>query len=119
VRAGAPLKTGPAGEVTQQAPQHPKTYRYYYAWSDLEGTQPGLALSPGLLLALGFLAYERFGVSVQAKRVLGWLEPALALACGYWIYLRTFLRELWIGGYLAFLGFSCCSWPRGFTSRHS
>jgi hypothetical protein len=86
-------------------PGQPKVYSYYYAWTDLHPTQPwGWLFLLVFFWPAAFLAHERFGRSDRAKRVFLWMEPPLALASGYAVYMRTFLRELWVGGYLAYIG---------------
>jgi hypothetical protein len=101
----APPKVAGPSQAAPSAPDHPKTYRYYYAWTDLHSTQPwGWLFLLVFFWPAAFLAHERFGRSDGAKNVLLWMEPPLALASGYAIYLRTFLRELWVGGYLAYVG---------------
>jgi len=103
----APLKGDGAFRAAPPAADQPKAYRYYYSWTDLDSTQPwGWFFLLVFFWPAVFLAYERFGRGDGAKRVILWMEPALALACGYWLYLRTFLRELWVGGYMAYLGFA-------------
>jgi hypothetical protein len=103
-QAAPPLSPGVApGPVAR--PDAPETYRYYYAWTDLDRDPPwawlflGVFFWPPLLLGI-----HRFGKSATLKRALLWTEPLLALGSGYWLYLRTFLREIWIGGYLAYAG---------------
>jgi hypothetical protein len=101
----APRRGDGAFRAAAAAPGSPKVFRYYYAWTDIQSTQPwGWLFLLVFFWPAAFLAHERFGRSEAAKRVLLWMEPALAVACGYWLYLRTFLRDLWVGGYLAYLG---------------
>lgn len=102
----SPPEAGLQAGAKALAPERPKVYHYYYAWADLEVGQPaGWLFLLVFFWPAAFLAFERFGRDGTAKRALLGLEPLLALGSGYWLYLRTFLRELWIGGYLAYLGF--------------
>ena len=99
-----PPKGAGTPQAAQQRADSPKTYRYYYAWTDIESSQPwGWLFLLVFFWPLAFFGYEHFGRSAGAKRALLWVQPALALGSGYWLYLRTFLRELWFGGYIAYI----------------
>ncbi len=79
-------------------------YTYYYAWSHFRAGDLGSWLLILLFLwPLGFLLAEL--LSGRENKTL-WLPLARSLlAAGsiFYLYLSTFLYELWFGGYLAYL----------------
>lgn len=83
---------------------HP-TYRYFYAWTDFEADSAGSWLIFLVFLwPLPFLAHE---CTRRGRPVPLWVQAVqLPLAAGAvtLLYYRTFLDELWVGGYLAYAG---------------
>lgn len=100
----------PLARCSQQDPRAPKVdppaYTYYYAWSDFDA---GSVWSWAILLAffwpVPILLFERLRGSARppgAAFLL--LQALLALLAGYAVFRETVLKELWIGGYLAYTG---------------
>lgn len=95
------------GESAEPA-QGSSGYTYYYAWSDFD------PLSPGSWLMLAIFAWPVALVLYQAisrRPASVWLPSAqVCLSAGslYVLYIRTFLYELWYGGYVAYAGLSVC-----------
>jgi hypothetical protein len=80
-----------------------QTYRYYYAWTDFDVLSPASWLVfVAFLWPLPFLACEIAAKKREAR--IWWSAAQLLLAGGAitLIYYRTFLNELWVGGYLAY-----------------
>jgi hypothetical protein len=102
--AGAAL-TAETAETAQagQPPAQPATYKYFYAWTDFKVDSAGSWLIFLVFLwPLPFLAHEW---TRRGKPVPLWVLAAqLPLAAGAvtLLYYRTFLEELWVGGYLAY-----------------
>jgi len=96
----------PNGESTNQG-QEQSVYTYYYAWSDFDVHSPGSWLA-GMIFAwpVGLLLFEL--ISRRPASFI-WLRAAqiiLSVVSMYVLYLRTFLYELWYGGYIAYAAFS-------------
>jgi hypothetical protein len=83
-------------------------YTYYYAWSDFD------PLSPGSWLILAIFAWPVALVlfEVVSRRPASiWLPAVQVLLFAgslYVLYVRTFLYELWYGGYMAYAALSVC-----------
>ena len=92
----------PADQQPQTPPSEMK-YDYHYAWSNFDAAEPGdyvallVFLWPIPVLLLELFARRRWLVLT-----LLWLQPVLCLGAGYVLYMRTFLEQLWTGGYMAF-----------------
>jgi hypothetical protein len=88
--------------------QGSSAYTYSYAWSDFD------PLSPGSWLILAVFAWPVALVlfEVISRRPASiWLPALQALLFAgslYVLYLRTFLYELWYGGYIAYAALSVC-----------
>jgi hypothetical protein len=97
-------RNGESADPGQGSP----AYTYYYAWSDFD------PLSPGSWLVLAIFAWPAALVLYEViSRRPGsiWLRAAQALLFAgsiYILYIRTFLYELWYGGYLAYAGLLVC-----------
>lgn len=91
-----------------QTPSQPATYKYFYAWTDFQaGSAGSWLIFLAFLWPIPFLAYEW---THRDRRAPIWLPAAqLPLAAGaiLLVYYRTFLNELWIGGYLAYIALGC------------
>jgi hypothetical protein len=83
-------------------------YTYYYAWSSFD------PLSPGSWLILAIFAWPVALVLYQAvsrRPASVWLPSVQVLLFAgslYVLYIRTFLYELWYGGYIAYTALSVC-----------
>jgi hypothetical protein len=88
--------------------QGPSAYTYYYAWSDFD------PLSPGSWLMLAIFAWPVALVVYQVitrRSTAVWLPAMQVLLFAgslYVLYVRTFLYELWYGGYIAYTALSVC-----------
>lgn len=79
-------------------------YNYHYAWSDFDADEPGDYLALLVFLwPIPVLLIELFARKRWLYLTLLWLQPFLCLGAGYFLYLRTFLEQLWTGGYMAFV----------------
>ena len=98
--AGAADAAGPA-----QTPGSAASYKYYYAWTNFDASEPwSWLIFVVFLWPLPFLAWE---VLAKGRPVLLWVSAIqIPLGAGSitLVYYRTFLHELWIGGYLAYIG---------------
>jgi hypothetical protein len=87
-----------------ETPTTPTTYRYYYAWTDFRVSEiSSWLLFLAFLWPLPFLAHEALA---RGKAARIWVSAAqLPLGAGAitLIYYRTFLHQLWVGGYLAYI----------------
>jgi hypothetical protein len=80
------------------------TYRYYYAWSHFRVGDIGSWLLILLFLwPLGFLLAELLSRRENKTFWLPLARTLLAAGSIFYLYLNTFLFELWYGGYLAYL----------------
>jgi hypothetical protein len=91
-----------------QPPAPARAYRYFYAWTDFKVDSAGSWLIFLVFLwPLPFLAFEwtRRGGPVPL-----WVQAVqlpLAAGAGAILYYRTFLDELWVGGYLGYAALGC------------
>ena len=101
-----------AGSATPSAgpSETPTTYRYYYAWTDFRVSEiSSWLLFLAFLWPLPFLAHEALA---RGKAARIWVSAAqLPLEAGAitLIYYRTFLHQLWVGGYLAYIALGAYS----------
>lgn len=89
----------------QQPPPPPGEvkYNYHYAWSSFDANEPGDYLALLVFLwPIPVLLLELFARRRWLLLTLLWLQPLLCLGAGYVLYMRTFLEQLWTGGYMAF-----------------
>jgi drug/metabolite transporter (DMT)-like permease len=100
----------PLARCSQQDPRAPRVeppvYKYYYAWTDFDA---GSFWSWALLLAFFWpvpvLLLEHFHRKEKPPGpAFPLLQPLLALLAGYAVFRETVVKELWIGGYLAYAG---------------
>jgi len=107
--AGAADAAGPV-QAPVQAPGSAASYTYYYAWTDFDASEPwSWLIFVVFLWPLPFLAHE---LLARGRAVPPWLSAIqLPLGAGSitLVYYRTFLHELWIGGYLAYIGLGAFS----------
>ncbi len=83
------------------------TYRYYYAWTHFRAGDIGSWLLILLFLwPLMFLLAELLSRRENKTLWLPLVRSLLAAGSIYYLYLNTFLFELWYGGYLAYLTLS-------------
>jgi hypothetical protein len=99
-----PSSAQPAESLIEKAPA---AYRYNYAWTDFHPT----ALSSWLMILifiwpLPFLVLDRISSRLSHKIWPGILQILLAAGSIYYLYLCTFLYELWYGGYIAYSALS-------------
>jgi hypothetical protein len=100
--------SGQASGEPADPEQGPRAYTYYYAWSDFD------PLSPGSWLVLAIFAWPAALVLYEViSRRPGsiWLRAAQVLLFAgsiYVLHIRTFLYELWYGGYIAYIALSAC-----------
>lgn len=97
-----------SGNSAGQASE-PSAYTYHYAWSDFDP----LSLGSWLIMLvfawpLALLLYERIARRPSTSAWLRGAQVLLSAGSIYLIYLRTFLDELWYGGYLAYTALSAC-----------
>jgi hypothetical protein len=87
-----------------ERPTTPTAYRYYYAWTSFSAAEPwSWLIFVAFLWPLPFLAHEALA---RGKAARVWVSAAqLPLGAGAitLIYYRTFLHQLWVGGYLAYI----------------
>ena len=90
-------------------PGAPRQYTYSYAWTDFDASSAGSWLIfLAFLWPVAFVAREL----APARQTPAWLaavQLALAAGAALLIYYRTFLDELWVGGYLAYIALGCYS----------
>ncbi len=91
-------------QPTDGAAAAPTTYKYYYAWTDFDASEPwSWLIFVAFLWPLPFLAREAFA---RGKAVPVWVK-AIQIPFGAGsitlVYYRTFLHQLWVGGYLAYI----------------
>ena len=109
--AGAADAAGPVqAPVQAQAPGSAASYTYYYAWTDFDASEPwSWLIFVVFLWPLPFLARE---ILARGRAVPVWMSAIqIPLGAGSitLVYYRTFLNELWIGGYLAYIGLGAYS----------
>ncbi len=90
-----------------QLDQNKSTYTYEYAWSDFDPRD----VSSWLILIVFFwpipvVIYEIVSRKVYRRIWILLIQVLLAAGSIYMIYLRTFLNELWYGGYLSYIALS-------------
>jgi hypothetical protein len=88
-------------------PEQPPAYTYYYAWSDFDVLSPGSWLV--FLIFAWPVALLLFELISRRPASFIWLRATqilLTVVSMYVLYLRTFLYELWYGGYIAYAAFS-------------
>ncbi len=97
----------PLARCSQQDPRGPRvespTYKYYYAWTDFDARSFWCwAILLVFFWPVPILLYEHLrGRGSPGPLVLA-LQPLLALLAGYTVFHETVVKELWIGGYLAY-----------------
>jgi hypothetical protein len=88
--------------------QGPSAYTYYYAWSDFDPLSPGSWLILAIFAwPVGLVLYE----VISRRPASIWLAAVQVLLFAgslYVLYIRTFLYELWYGGYIAYAALSVC-----------
>ena len=103
--AAGPAQTQEQAQTQAQAPKIAASYKYYYAWTDFDASEPwSWLIFVVFLWPLPFLAHE---LLTRGRAVPPWVSAIqLPLGAGSitLMYYRTFLHELWIGGYLAYIG---------------
>ncbi len=90
-----------------QSDQNKSTYTYQYAWSDFNSKDA----SSWLILIvffwpIPFIIYEIASKNVYRCIWIPLIQVLLSAGSIYMIYLRTFLDELWYGGYLSYIALS-------------
>jgi hypothetical protein len=91
-------------QPSEEEPSAPTTYRYYYAWTDFRAAEiSSWLLFLAFLWPLPFLAYEAFARGTVARIWLSAIQLPLGAGAITLIYYRTFLHQLWVGGYLAYI----------------
>jgi hypothetical protein len=83
------------------------TTTYSYAWSDFDAGSPG-----SWLIFLAFLWPIPFVIreALPGRRSPAWLlavQLLPAAGAALLVFYRTFLDELWVGGYLAYIALGC------------
>jgi hypothetical protein len=93
-----------------QEPSTAASYKYYYAWTDFDASEPwSWLIFVAFLWPLPFLAHE---LLARGRAVPVWVNAIqIPLGAGSitLVYYRTFLHELWIGGYLAYIALGAFS----------
>jgi len=88
--------------------QGPPAYTYYYAWSDFDPLSPGSWLVVMIFVwPVALVLYE----VISRRPASIWLRTTQVLLFTgslYVLYIRTFLYELWYGGYIAYAALSAC-----------
>jgi hypothetical protein len=104
-----PLSRCSHGRDDGADPDAPRQYTYSYAWTDFDASSAGSWLIfLAFLWPIPFVARE----VAPGRQTPPWLAAAqLVLAAGAvcLIYYRTFLDELWVGGYLGYIALGCYS----------
>lgn len=102
-----PLSRCSQGSDAAQSAQ-PATYTYFYAWTDFQaGSAGSWLIFLAFLWPIPFLAHEWARKDRQAPIWLPAAQLPLAAGAILLVYYRTFLNELWIGGYLAYIALGC------------
>ena len=108
--AAGPVQAQVQAPVQAQAPGSAASYTYYYAWTDFDASEPwSWLIFVVFLWPLPFLARE---ILARGRAVPLWVSAIqIPLGAGSitLVYYRTFLNELWIGGYLAYIGLGAYS----------
>jgi hypothetical protein len=92
------------------APSAPTTYRYYYAWTDFKVSEiSSWLLFLAFLWPLPFLAHEALARGKAARIWVSAVQLPLGAGAITLIYYRTFLHQLWVGGYLAYIALGAYS----------
>jgi hypothetical protein len=92
------------------APSAPTTSRYYYAWTDFDALEPwSWLIFLAFLWPLPFLAHEALARGKAARIWVNAIQIPLGAGSITLVYYRTFLHELWIGGYLAYIALGAYS----------
>jgi hypothetical protein len=100
---------GSAGTDGSEGAAVPHDYRYSYAWTDFNPRNAG-----SWLIFLAFLWPVPFVAREMdpRRRSPAWLSAVQLLpaaGAGLLVHYRTFLEELWVGGYLAYIALGCYS----------
>lgn len=94
----------------EQEPDAPTTYRYYYAWTDFRAAEIGSWLIfLAFLWPLPFLVVEARERARVARTWSSAVQLPLGAGAIALIYYRTFLDQLWVGGYLAYIALGAYS----------
>ena len=88
----------------------PESYRYYYAWTDFQALSiASWLVFIAFLWPLPFLAYEIASRPRAARLWSSVVQIPFAAGSIALIYFHTFLNELWVGGYLAYISLGAYS----------
>jgi hypothetical protein len=99
-------KTG-SEEAESTADRGPQTYSYYYAWTDFDaGSVPSWLLMITFLWPAPIIIYELAARPKKAALPLCIAQVLLSAGGIFEIYYHTILRELWYGGYIAYVALS-------------
>ena len=91
-------------QPTGDAAVAPTTYEYYYAWTGFRASEiSSWLLFLAFLWPLPFLAHEALARGGAARIWVSAAQLPLGAGAIALIYYRTFLHQLWIGGYLAYI----------------
>ncbi len=98
-----PLSRCSSDSDSNSSVESSKNYTYEYAWSDFNY----MDISSWLILIVFFWPIPFVILEIVSKKeycgiLILSIEIILALGSIYMIYLRTFLDELWYGGYLSY-----------------
>ena len=92
------------GAADQASPVPSQTYRYFYAWTDFQaGSVGSWLIFLAFLWPIPFLAHEWTRRDRPAPMWLSAAQLPLAAGAITLVYSRTFLNQLWVGGYLAYI----------------
>jgi len=87
-----------------QPPAPARAYKYFYAWTNFKAGSAGSWLIFLVFLwPLPFLAFEWTRRGGPLPLWVPAVQLPLAVGAATLLYYRTFLDELWVGGYLAYI----------------